>query len=320
MEWEMWLRVLLVLIVFEMGGRNVEGNGASKDIFETLCKIAGNVSVLMKNKGGNTDLFREALYGENGRGQFEEDGTFKGNCGSLGGPHHRSTYCSHMGKDRQQAKDHGCFGDSLLGTFLCLCVPGQQNGQDLCGLGIEGDGIWSGEWNSGVTPGLLKNVWEKIKGRCTAPNTTADTLGNLEDLKNSVNELKNNAKNNNLSGNGQPGYYLGSSTTANAHCRGSNQPQDGCVTYPDKSGKPDIPWTEKILGGITKLNVAKTEQKTSSTNLPLREHHQEDPEDPSDHDQVNEEEETEEEGELESAPNPGPQNHSKTPRQKRKRR
>ncbi|CCD15453.1 Variant surface glycoprotein [Trypanosoma congolense IL3000] len=314
----MWRRVPLFLFLVVIGLCSSENN---ENVFLKLCHIAGNVSALMGKENGEAKIsLEQALYGKDGIASFGEDGSVLTVYGCGLGNDMRPQLCSHkVGEARLSGLGQpGCFADSLFGTFLCLCVPGGDK-SDLCGLGndVTGIGVWSGGWNSGVTPGLLKRVWDKIKNRCFKHiTTTEDTSGHLEDLKNSVDKIKEETKQKKFS-NGHGGYYLGGNST-NGHCRG-DQPQDGCVTYPDKSGNPDIPWADKILEGLKKLNETRTHQKASSQNSAQAGH--QDHEDHSDHaSEETDDDHEDDEGEEESVHNSTPQDPPNKPRSKRKRR
>ncbi|CCD16398.1 unnamed protein product [Trypanosoma congolense IL3000] len=157
MELEMWRRVLLVLMVV---GNGLGASGNNQDVFEKLCRIAGNVSALMGNDNVVKSPLKEALYGGNGEAHFDEDGTFRGGCGLW--HHARSQYCSHMGPNHHPTNGHGCFADSLAGTFFCLCVKGNGGEKDLCRLGNNlGDGAGWTSWDSPVNS-LLPTVWDAI--------------------------------------------------------------------------------------------------------------------------------------------------------------
>ncbi|CCD14245.1 Variant surface glycoprotein [Trypanosoma congolense IL3000] len=314
MEWEIWGRALLFLFVWGMGGRHVEGS--NEGVFQKLCEITGNVRVLMGKNGEAEKALREALYGGSGKGHFDEDGTFTHGCGLW--VHSRSQYCSHL--TGSGSEKHGCFGDSLVGTILCTCVPGQREPKDFCGLG---DDVKKGAiWTSGLeshTQDLFRKVLEKINKNCKATTHAADTSGHLEDLKNAVNEIKNEAKKNNFS-NGKDGHYLGSGTTTTRFCDGMNA-SEACVTYPTKvNGKePNIPWADKIFESIQKLNQTRTQQhsRTSSSGSDTDNGHEDSSEDSAGND---EQEGEEQESEEESAQNHDPQNPSKPSRPRRNRR
>ncbi|CCD14813.1 Variant surface glycoprotein [Trypanosoma congolense IL3000] len=286
----MWRRVLLVLFV--VGKGTLAAEGSNQEVYKKLCDITKGVKGLMKQNGEHKGSLQEALYGEKKEDPFVNGYFTGGSRCEWVYPPSRSTYCSHIQPGSTQAKNPGCFGDSILGTLLCTCVRGQYNEQDLCGLGIEQGSTGWGGWNSRPQD-LFKKVLEKIKENCTAPNTTVDIAGHLEDLKNAVNEIKNEAKQKNFS-NGKDGHYLGSGTTTTRFCDGSSA-QDACVTYPEKSGnEPSIPWADKILDAI---NKARTQQQGNYKNAAITsgpDHHQDDQERSSETDTGNDEEGDEE--------------------------
>ncbi|CCD15181.1 unnamed protein product [Trypanosoma congolense IL3000] len=173
MEWEMWRSVLLICFFVVNGGRYVEADGVNKEVFDKLCKIKNGVKLLI-NQGGRAEVpLQEALYGKGGQDPLDNGGTFTGGsrCGLV--HHGRSTYCSNLPGPRglHGSSGHGCFGDTLLGTLLCMCVPGGDK-NDLCGLGsdVTNQGSWTGEiggYRDNHPQNLLKKVWEAIKQKCT---------------------------------------------------------------------------------------------------------------------------------------------------------
>ncbi|CCD11691.1 unnamed protein product [Trypanosoma congolense IL3000] len=267
----------------------------------------------MGKDNGVKGRLKEALYGDAVGASFNEDGVLAGGCGL--GMVSRSQYCSHIegvhppffgGSNR-----NGCFGHSLIGTFLCLCVPGNDR-KDLCGLNnVHGGAGWTS--SNGEEQTLFQRVWTGIEQKCKEHNTT----GHVGDLESAVNNIKEETKRNKISG-GNNGYYLGSGT-AGATCSNTS-PQHGCVTYaPTGNGDtPHIPWADKILEAI---NISKTHQKASSIKSPQTDHHHEDQDDSSDEASEGETDDHEEEGEEdESTQNHDHQNPATPPRSKRKRR
>ncbi|CCD13069.1 Variant surface glycoprotein [Trypanosoma congolense IL3000] len=290
-------------------------DGMNKEVFAKLCNITRGVMGLMGKDGDHKGPLQEALYGRGGREPFEGGGRFTGGsgCGFWRGYHGRSQYCSHIkGGVPRGSTNNGCFGDSLLGTLLCTCVPG-QHGQDFCGLGnVTGIGVWSGGWNSGVTQNVLKKVLDEVKKKCFENNVT-DVSRHVGGLQSPINKIQNQAQKKKLNN----GYYLGSGTTTNRFCDGMNA-SEACVTYKTNSnGTQDIPWVDKILEGIKKLNEARTQQQrgTSSSGSAIDNDHHE----LSDIGTDNDDDGEEEEGEEESAEQTGTHNASNPSRPKRKR-
>ncbi|CCD16380.1 Variant surface glycoprotein [Trypanosoma congolense IL3000] len=306
----MWRRVLLALVFVGKGTIAAEGKGVNEDVFKKLCNITKGVMGLMGKDGEHKGSLQKALYGEKKEDPFEGDGTFTGGCIELG-MHSRSQYCSHIQPGRGSTRNgHGCFGDSLVGTFLCLCTKGGNGEKDLCGLNNVGDGAgWIS--NNGNEQTLFQKVWEEVKTKCFKNN---EGTVNQEELNVTVEKIKEEALKKKING-GNKGYYLGGDKTT-GQCSGVN-PGEACVTYPAKSDKvnePDIPWADKIL---TALQTLKTQQQTTLQNSATTSEKHQDHEDPSV--EVSEEEGEEEEDEA-SAQKHDPQSTSKPSRQKRKRR
>ncbi|CCD11705.1 Variant surface glycoprotein [Trypanosoma congolense IL3000] len=304
----MWRWLLLVLVF--VGGTSLAKEN-NEDIFEKLCYIAGNVSVLMKKDGEAKSTLDKALYGDEEGTRFKEDGTFTADGCGLG---HimRNQLCSHMpggypplgGSDR-----HGCFADSLFGTFLCLCTKGSNREQDLCGLSnLGGVGSWTSWRGDDHEQNLFKAVWGGVKQKCFKNNTV-----DMETLKSAVEGIKGK-------GQQQNGKYYATLgvTNTNGICTGTN-PGDACVTYPADSGEPKIPWADKILKAIEKLNKTHNQAKSiysATTDFQHQDDHDDHSDDPEDsnNDDHGEEEEVEESGE-----NPGSHNASNPSRPKKKR-
>ncbi|CCD13332.1 unnamed protein product [Trypanosoma congolense IL3000] len=238
MDSGMWRRVLLVLVVLGMEGREVKGS--NQEVYKKLCDITGILSALLNEEkySGVTNTLREALYGGNWQDPFV-NGHFTGKCG-LVYPPSRSTYCSHIGMGGSGAtNNHGCFAHSLLGTCLCICVPGNDR-KDYCGLGDNvGKGASWISWYDDVN-NLFKEVWDKINQNCTARNTTVGASGLLETLENAVEGIKKEAQDRKLN----KGYFTLGGTGTSGVCGGTSQ-GDACVTYAAKNNIPHIPWADK---------------------------------------------------------------------------
>ncbi|CCD16602.1 Variant surface glycoprotein [Trypanosoma congolense IL3000] len=304
MEREMWRMVLLVLFVV---GNGLCASKNNEEVFEKLCNIAGNVSVLMEKDSGATSPLEEALYGTVGRARFNDDGTFAvNNCGL--GHQMRSHFCSY--KLGAGSSGHGFFADSLLGTFLCLCTEGHQNEQNLCGLGNVGDNArWTG-WNH-PPENLLKSVWKKIKEQCiTQKRNKLSNSADWEKLESVVNNVSVSLKD------VKEGYGTLGGTDTNGICSGTSQ-GDACVTYKANGGnEPNIPWANKIKDAIQKLN--QTQSQTRSQKSAQTSHHRDSEDSSEDSAESNDDGEEEEEVE-ETAETIGTNNASKTSSPKKKR-
>ncbi|CCD12861.1 Variant surface glycoprotein, partial [Trypanosoma congolense IL3000] len=196
-------------------------------------------------------LLREAVYGSDKKNALINVSghvTPSLRCGyPLNGRTPLCTYYrGHPGTVVGLRKD-GCFAESLFGTFLCICTPGEEQlpVRNLCRVaGLEYGDKWSGKWGR---RGLedKKTLFGKVLGSvmkaCTEESRgEQDDSNGLEKLEKSVNNIKKKLK----PGKREGFSYLGGSDNV-IECSGVNG-QDVCVAHQRGVDEARIPWVEKI--------------------------------------------------------------------------
>ncbi|CCD12975.1 Variant surface glycoprotein [Trypanosoma congolense IL3000] len=224
-----------------------------------LCNIFRQSERVLQ-KFVDTELLKEAIYGPTkGNALISKDGnlTLSSSCHT---PVLRNEYCKYSRSER--AKD-GCFAESLLGTFFCICAPGAQrvNVNNLCGVDITRNFyLWHGPFppNEGDIEELFDSVWKDVISNCTGESESVGS-GNeeLEKLRKAVEDVENTIKQDRNSFY----YYLGGS--GEKDCSGSDG-KNVCAAYRKKDGivsKAHIPWVKKIKEAITQLQKVERERQ-----------------------------------------------------------
>ncbi|CCD14596.1 Variant surface glycoprotein [Trypanosoma congolense IL3000] len=259
----MWRRLFLFLFLTLKVSPVDDYN---KDVFNNLCGITKRASSILRLQEWNANVkhdLEEAIYGKRERAQFNKDGEvdFGGDCDLFDSG--RSQLCSFKGRGNQGTGRNGCFADSLIGTVLCICTPGNNNPKDLCSLGgLETVGVWSGWELREHEKNLFKKVWEKIKERCTSV-TRSELIreDHSRTLKKAVTNVTSKLRYDNK------GYFYLSGDGA-GDCSGTNR-GNICSAYKGSDkGIAKVPWADKINEAIEKLETAQATASTSTS--PIR--------------------------------------------------
>ncbi|CCD15526.1 Variant surface glycoprotein, partial [Trypanosoma congolense IL3000] len=234
-----------------------------------LCDVLTAATGVLRNATHNRQL-TEAIYGANGGTMFNRDGGIaqEGNCvGTLRG---RSMLCVHHKNSahiRFGVGNDGCFAKSLLGTFFCVCTPGDKDVETLCGVkGLKSVGTWSGSFRgNGLNQNLFKDVWKGLNRSCydkrESENDFRDQLKNLRTSVETVKQKMMRSKRNGFA-------ILGERTSI--PCNGTTS-ENICAAYQAKDGEPYIPWVAKIEGALEELEeTAKSINSAPASEAPRK--------------------------------------------------
>ncbi|CCD17453.1 Variant surface glycoprotein [Trypanosoma congolense IL3000] len=261
-----WLRVrmsnLSLVLVLGMGmilGMSV-WSGYNKNAFSTLCAVLKSTERLLNTNTISEPLKSEmeyALYGRPGGVLTVENGkvSVKANRDS---PINRSELCTYYNGG------YGCFAESLAGTLLCTCTPG-EGGKDFCGLGtLQNADPWSG----GSTPlerkqDLFQSLWDQVRNKCpygkgTKQGTHGDDVGHLEKAVQRVRDTLKQAL---------PFFYLGGRPGRKVPCSGSD-PRNVCAAYYTCGWSRQhvhIPWLDTIQQALEDLKAVSQTVSVPST-------------------------------------------------------
>ncbi|CCD12257.1 Variant surface glycoprotein [Trypanosoma congolense IL3000] len=227
---------------------------------ELLCDIFRQSKRVLQ-KFEEAEPLKQAIYGatENNAQIINLGNVTLGT--SCHGPVLRDQFCGYHGSKRE--KD-GCFSESLLGTFFCVCAPGARRGyvDKLCGVSIKRDfDLWYGSAppGNGEIEVIFGNVWGNVIRNCTGGGESVEGGSEeLEKLIKAVEEVENKTL---LGRDGL--FYFGWS--GGKDCSGSDR-GDICAAYQRKDGsgsKAHIPWVEKIKKAITNLQKMEREGQDS---------------------------------------------------------
>ncbi|CCD17477.1 unnamed protein product, partial [Trypanosoma congolense IL3000] len=140
---ELW-GFLLMMATF--AGVSLEVSASGDDLFDKLCNIT-KLSTALLSMDRNSGPLREAIYGRDDWAHFETSGRVKigWHCNEL---KLRNTLCAHYTGGRHGLGQDGCFAESLLGTFLCICAPpgGGQPSFFCHNKSVPSGAGWSGRW------------------------------------------------------------------------------------------------------------------------------------------------------------------------------
>ncbi|CCD15044.1 unnamed protein product, partial [Trypanosoma congolense IL3000] len=175
----MWEIAFLPVVILSdsllvMGkGDNVGYNNKTKEL---LCEVYKTAERVLNTTSSTYEHLKEdievALYGKKDRAKFDKDGNVELHLNCANTQYSRSLFCNYY-KIHQSlrggSRGDGCFSESLVGTIMCVCSPGDNVGNSLCGVSVtEYNGRrWSGMWSGSNTNSyLFKDVWEKVIGKC----------------------------------------------------------------------------------------------------------------------------------------------------------
>ncbi|CCD13996.1 Variant surface glycoprotein [Trypanosoma congolense IL3000] len=237
-----------------------------------LCEVLRTASRVLNNtRVSHKKELEEAIYGSNSRARFKKDCTvtLKGACAS--GPlNGRSVFCKYFTRGHVGQGGHGCFAESLFGTFLCVCAPGEKEAgvRNLCGVSVtEYDGkTWSGSWvkdNSDQEEVLFKRVLDKVREKCIEESQMeSDETEELGNLKKAMEAFKRKIEAEKDRGRGY--FYLGGN--GKTDCSGKSG-KDICAAYQmDKmDNKAEIPWVGKIERALSYLEKEIAKAGTGSS-------------------------------------------------------
>ncbi|CCD13887.1 Variant surface glycoprotein [Trypanosoma congolense IL3000] len=232
-----FLTIILHILCFSTRSETYDNDTERK----LLCKIFISATNVMKKYEENK-ILKETIYGTRGRALFNERGTVElpWSCG-LSGTGRGSLYDYYHGG--------GCFADSLVGTFMCLCTHGgNSDSKNFCRLGnVGGVEIWSGWETKESTKDLFEKVWKKVRESCFKESRSSP--GGEDDLRN-LREVMKNVREQLRQGNEY--FYLGGKEERSG-CSGVNG-DDVCVRCTGVSkDNAIIPWMKKIDGALEKL-------------------------------------------------------------------
>ncbi|CCD12042.1 Variant surface glycoprotein [Trypanosoma congolense IL3000] len=255
-----WLMVSsLVLGVLSMGMVSL-GSGYNKNAFSTLCAVLKSTERLLNTNTISEPLKSEmeyALYGRPGGVLTVENGkvSVKANRDS---PINRSELCTYYNGG------YGCFAESLAGTLLCTCTPG-EGGKDFCGLGTlqNADPLSGGSTPLERKQDLFQSLWDQVRNKCpygkgTKQGTHGDDVGHLEKAVQRVRDTLKQAL---------PFFYLGGRPGRKVPCSGSD-PRNVCAAY-YTCGWPrkhvHIPWLDTIQQALEDLKAVSQTVSVPST-------------------------------------------------------
>ncbi|CCD17646.1 Variant surface glycoprotein [Trypanosoma congolense IL3000] len=253
----MWRNAIIVLVFFHYFVEAV--NCHNEPERELLCNIFRQSERVLQ-EFAKAELIKEAIYGPMKENALIIKGEGVSLIPSCYRPILRNQFCEYLGSER--VKD-GCFAESLLGTFFCICVPGAQRGtvSNLCGVDIGRHfDLWHGTFpmRDDETEDIFGNVWRNVVGKCTGGSGNVESGSEeLEKLRMAVEEVENKTR---LGTNGF--FYFGGSEEKG--CGGSDG-RNVCAAYLKKDGsvsKARIPWVEKIKKAITQLQEMKREKRS----------------------------------------------------------
>ncbi|CCD15255.1 Variant surface glycoprotein [Trypanosoma congolense IL3000] len=248
--------VVLWSIVFVEFGKVTGESGYNIEESKILCDLLGAVEDVRKNiilREALKDSLKDAIYGSAHHNALIEGGgrvVKSRSCGkSFFG---RGVFCNHKRGD-------GCFAQSLIGTFLCVCTPGQINrDRSLCGVGVQryGRTTWSGGFVvSQNTQALFEKVFDKVIKNCNGGSQ--NNQGNAEKLKQLRSALETfNEKLKPGTISGKIFLYFGGKNKTSG-CSGLSE-TDLCAAYEgygDGSANVNIPWLTKIRKALEDLEA-----------------------------------------------------------------
>ncbi|CCD12689.1 Variant surface glycoprotein [Trypanosoma congolense IL3000] len=237
--------------------------GHNENVKDILCRVYTVAQNILNNAnaqpGFSLKQLESAIFGTRGKAYFGMGVQFPYKCNNK--PSGRGVLCNFDGGS-------GCFAESLLGTFMCVCTPGDESPSNLCGLSDWGDEKWSGgqywDRNAGA---LFRKVWDKIIKNCSVENENVkDGAKLLEILEDAVNETTKKLKQ------GSGFSYLGES---GCDRNGNN----ACASYHNgiQGNDVNIPWVSKIKKILPQLKeeIASTtkgekERATSESESPVQ--------------------------------------------------
>ncbi|CCD13070.1 Variant surface glycoprotein [Trypanosoma congolense IL3000] len=248
------------------------GSGHNEDAFKVLCDVLRSTERLLSTNTisePSKSVLEEALYGKSGRILTVKNGMVSVNRNSICQTN-RGLLCTFYGGG---ARNYGCFAESLAGTLLCTCTPGQSGGsKGFCGLeNFQNADAWT---VGGRTPleqkeNLFQKVWDNVIKKCSHGNgnvhSTEDKVGDLETAVQKVRgTLKQGPRGKNNF------FYLGEPVGCNG-CSGSN-PRDVCAAY--HTGRTNdkhtvhIPWANTIENALSDLKKALKPKAPETVSVP----------------------------------------------------
>ncbi|CCD11629.1 Variant surface glycoprotein [Trypanosoma congolense IL3000] len=256
----MWRNVLVLVVLIEVyleSGMANDQAGYYQNEMEVLCNLYRALNRVLKKYGENEPLRNglvSAIYGsDEGNTLFESDGNIKKlawRCRD-GRTNARALLCSYK-------SGKGCFAENLLGAFLCICTPGNNDANQVCGVSHLGrDNTWFGWQDARRKEALFKEVWGKFKEKCTDQAGNSLTgAGDLETLKSA---LKNTTGKLRDGANGF--FYFGG--TGDGGCSGSSG-SDVCVAYKREGTGVSVVWADRISQALVKLEEAESSAKAAT--------------------------------------------------------
>ncbi|CCD16827.1 Variant surface glycoprotein [Trypanosoma congolense IL3000] len=247
--------------------RFLVAEGYNDGVFKKLCDVLRKTRALYKLEKDNSTLkksLEQAIYGTQTTALFNDDGgvEINQNCGGL---KMRSYLCTFYGGAPAWHGKDGCLAESLFGTIMCVCTPGDSKSGiiNFCGVDIKNykGKTWSGKWlNSEEQNELIKKVLREVNEKC--PEDGGHGLqgeAKLKDLKNSLDALKEKLKPT-IGGNF---FYFGENGWGG--CSGTNG-DNVCASYKGSMANKkniNIPWMQKIVTTLEDLSkTVETQART----------------------------------------------------------
>ncbi|CCD16188.1 Variant surface glycoprotein [Trypanosoma congolense IL3000] len=263
----MWKRFFFAL--FLLLAKFVEGIsvGHNHDVYKDLCEISRAASSALQGRGAGEmkKKLEEAIYGIVGRARFDENGNLQIGRKCASGFNGRGIFCKYSSMDRGWNMGDGCYAESLVGAFMCLCAPGSEQSRvdNLCGVDVRGytNDAWYGSFSTQEDVStLFQNVWKHAIKKCIEGkehvNSEAEELQNLEKAVKEVRRKIERKKG------GSNFYFLGESGS----CDGRSG-RDVCAAYQKKGSKVEIPWAKKIEAAVDELKKIIKQQAETPTLL-----------------------------------------------------
>ncbi|CCD12293.1 Variant surface glycoprotein [Trypanosoma congolense IL3000] len=244
------------ILYFTVEGEEKQNYEESK----LLCNVFTAATESLR-KAKNKRQLTDAIYGAGGSIKFRDDGSIEKDGNFFGQIGWRSVLCDYHEKDVRlalRARSNGCLAESLVGTFSCVCTPGDKNAQGLCGMKDLGSfGTWSGSFSGNeLNQTLFKGVWNKLNEICNdGSENEQDYREKLKNLRRSVERIRRKIE----ASNGIGSLVLGQGRRI--PCSGETT-RHICAVYQEESGRPDTPWVKKIEVALGEL-----EKKADATNV-----------------------------------------------------
>ncbi|CCD14826.1 Variant surface glycoprotein [Trypanosoma congolense IL3000] len=234
-----------------INSRAAEISDHNKEEKELLCDVLKATQGILSNTGHTHEKeLKEAIYGSP-----EKNYRFGASGSVVEGKtcifdNLRQQLCTYRSNE-------GCYAQSLIGAFFCLCTPGSlgRGTPSLCGATVVNYGQkgWWGQWKDGEHAELFKKVWKNVVENCTrSPDVRGSYAGRLQALGEAVKRVREKIKKNKNSGSL---YSLGEGSKG--ECSGTSA-ESVCAAYTHRQTKDselDIPWADTIESILKKLRL-----------------------------------------------------------------